>query len=150
MFLVEGHLITFHIRPRSAVHPRRKKSVNLIDAYTISGLFAARMLPSGQYKVNAPVAARRYRDGLECEDREEDTLFIVLYYPHSFGAGSDGTQAALPSLQASRAMLVFRARSRVERDLWCWAINTEIEKVARKQKERERAIRENGGVHEWK
>lgn len=150
LFIVSGHLVQFNIRSKASFHPRRSETISLLDAYVVSGLFAAQSLPSGQYKPNAPVAARRYRDGLEAEEREEDTLFMLLYYPHTFGAGMGEGRAATPALGAKRRTMVFRARSKVERDLWCWAINLEIEKVARAQKDRELGIRSDGGICTWK
>jgi hypothetical protein len=149
LFLVDGHLVQFRIRGRPTFHPRHGKVVNLIDAYIISGFLAAQALPSGEYRPNAPTAARRYRDGLESDDRDEDTLFIVLYYPHTFQAGMGAGRAAMPSLSSERKMVVFRARSKVERDLWCWALNTEIEKVSRKRADREETLRTVGKVHLW-
>lgn len=150
LFIVPGHLVQFSIRSKSSFHPRRSENISLLDAYVVSGLFAAQSLPSGQYKPNAPAAARRYRDGLEAEEREEDTLFMLLYYPHPVGAGMGEGYAATPALGAKRRTLVFRARSKVERDLWCWAINLEIEKVARGQKDREVGLRNAGGICSWK
>ena len=150
MLIVSGHLVLFNIRAKSAFHPRRNDTISLLDAYAVSGLFAAQSLPSGQFKPNAPIVARRYRDGLEAEEREEDTLFMLLYYPHSFGAGMGEGRAATPTLGANRRTMVFRARSKVERDLWCWALNLEIEKVARAQKDREMDMRSDGGICTWK
>ncbi|VDC02434.1 unnamed protein product [Peniophora sp. CBMAI 1063] len=150
LFIVSGHLVQFNIRSQSAFHPRRNETISLLDAYAVSGLFAAQSLPSGQFKPNAPITARRYRDGLEAEEREEDTLFMLLYYPHSFGAGMGEGKAATPTLGANRRTMVFRARSKVERDLWCWAINLEIEKVGRAQKDRELGLRNDGGICTWK
>ena len=149
LFLVGGHLIQHKIKPNALFYPRRRKVINLIDAYTASGVLAAQALPRGQYKPNAPTTARRYCDGLETKDPEEDTLFVVYYFPHTVGAGmGPGARAAVPSLRSKRKLLVFRARSKVERDLWCWAINTEIEKVARATKDREERLRGLGKVTE--
>ncbi|KAI0320151.1 hypothetical protein OF83DRAFT_1053638 [Amylostereum chailletii] len=147
LFLVGGHLVQFRIKSEALFHPRRSKVVNLLDAYTASGIFAAQELPRGQYKPNSAPAARRYRDGLETNDPEEDLLFVVYYYPHTVGAGMN-SRAAMPSLSTKRKLLVFRARSKVERDLWCSAINMEIEKIARATKEREARMRDAGKLVE--
>ena len=53
---------------------------------------------------------------------------------------------SLPSLSAKHKMLVFKARSKLERDAWCWALNTEIEKMVRVQKDREEMLRESGNL----
>ncbi|TFY79105.1 hypothetical protein EWM64_g4906 [Hericium alpestre] len=145
LFLVCGHLLQYDVKAGRVHHHRRGPVVNLLDAYTVSGVFAAQSLPLGQYDPNAPPTARRYQDGLECDDLEEDLLFIVYYFPHSVGAGQKaGTHATIPNLSAARKMLVFRTRSRVERDVWCWALNAEIEKVTRAAREREEKLRHAG------
>ncbi|KAI0051385.1 hypothetical protein FA95DRAFT_1554452 [Auriscalpium vulgare] len=147
LFLVAGRIVQFSIRSGSIYHKRHGKTIHLVDAYTASGVFAAQALPIGQYSPNAPPTARRYQDGLETDDLEEDTLFVVYYYPHSLtlntGAGGEGA-ARIPALGADRKLMVCRTRSKVERDVWCWAINTEIEKVARAERDREAVLRQAG------
>ncbi|KAF5338894.1 hypothetical protein D9611_008762 [Ephemerocybe angulata] len=151
--LVAGHLVRFRIKPNSAMHMGGAKKINLLDAYVISGYFAAMNLPSGQFKANAPSAPRRYLDGLETDDRDEDMLFMLWYRPHppATDAAKAPTIAATPSksvprLSAKHKMLVFRTRSRIERDAWCWALTTEIEKIARVQTEREVKLRDTGNL----
>lgn len=39
------------------------------------------------------------------------------------------------SLKAKRRVLVLKARSKLERDGWCWALNTEIERLSRSTRE---------------
>ncbi|THH16545.1 hypothetical protein EW146_g4095 [Bondarzewia mesenterica] len=154
LFIVSGHLIQYHMKADSVHHRRQGRAINLLDAYTASGVFAAQSLPSGQYRANGPPMARRYQDGLENDDAEEDTLFVLYYYPHSVGAGVDGIEvqakgkdeAPIPKLSAERKLMVFRTRSRVERDVWCWALNTEIEKLVRAKAEREEKMRHAGGL----
>lgn len=142
----------YHIKAHATRYVRTK-AFNLLDACVVSGLFATQLLPRDQHDLNKPPVARRYQDGLESDDCEEDLLFVVSYYPHSVGAGlgfvqPDGrareTRAALPALDDKRKWLVFRARSRVERDIWCWALNVEIEKIVRGKKEREAKLRDAG------
>lgn len=142
----------YHIKAHATQHVRTK-AFNLLDACVVSGLFATQLLPREQRNLNEPPVARRYQDGLESDDCEEDVVFVVSYYPHTAGAGMslvqpDGrareTRAALPALDAKRKWLVFRARSRVERDIWCWALNVEIEKIVRAKKEREEKLRDAG------
>lgn len=138
----------------------KRKAINLIDAYVCSGYFAAQTLPAGQFKPGSPVVARRYADGLETQDPEEDTLFMLWYRSHPVGAGDETgsspaaqihkargppRSAAIPPLSAKRSVILFRTRSKLERDAWCWALNTEIEKLAHSNPQREIRVRETGG-----
>jgi Pleckstrin homology domain len=139
LFLVAGQLVQYRINPKSTQYRRREKSVSLLDAYIMSGVFAAQALPKGQYNPNNPVTPRRYADGLESDDAEENMLFVVYYVPHTVGQAEK-----VPSLNAVKKMLVFLCRSRVERDVWCWALNTEIEKLVRERRDREEKWRSVG------
>lgn len=147
--LLSGHLVEFDISPHHSMHHRRGKSINLLDTYVCSGYFAAQYLPAGQYDANAPPVARRYGDGLETDDSEEDTMFIIWYRNISGAAegvvgNNNGTTTDIPALKAKRKVKVFRTRSKLERDAWVWAINVEIEKVVRASKDREEAVRQVG------
>ena len=151
MFLVAGHLIHFRITPKSSLHQSMQKKTNLMDAYVCSGYLAALGLPQGQYNPTDNMAARRYQDGLETDDPEEDRLFMVWYLPQAAvtnGAITLGATPvmpkAVPALSARKKVLICRTRSKLERDAWCWALNSEIEKIVRAQKEREELLRETG------
>ncbi|KAI8978669.1 Pleckstrin homology domain-containing protein [Trametes punicea] len=147
LFLIAGHLVQYHITGRASLHHEKDKVIPLLDAYICSGYFAAQYLPEGQYDANAPAVARRYQDGLEADDSEEDTLFIIWYRtPKGLAAGVRRNNAAadIPPLTAKRKAAVFRTRSKLERDAWVWAINAEIEKVVRASREREEAVRSAG------
>ncbi|KAH6912535.1 Pleckstrin homology domain-containing protein [Coprinopsis sp. MPI-PUGE-AT-0042] len=155
MFLIAGHLVRYRIKPGSCIHTTTRKKINLIDAYVFSGYFASLTLPTGQFRVDKPPAPRRYQDGLETDDREEDMLLMVFYFPHpaQTEAGRTPTAApmpnvAVPPLSAKRKVLVIRTRSRIERDAWCFALNTEIEKIVRVQREREEKLKETGQLKE--
>ena len=129
------------------MYHRKDKIIDLLDAYLCSGYFAAQYLPEGQYDANAPPVARRYQDGLETDDGEEDTLFIVWYRNvkgAAEGVRRNNSGADLPPLNAKRKVAIFRTRSKLERDAWVWAINVEIEKVVRASKDREEAVRQAG------
>jgi len=135
--------VQFHVKPKSPLHTSMRKRINLVDAYICSGYFAALALPQGQYStVNA--TPRRYQDGLEADDPEEDMLFMVWYRPQPPTA--ENTLSAVPALSAKRKVIVFRTRSKLERDAWCWALNCEIEKIARAQRVREEMLRDTGGL----
>ncbi|KDQ62280.1 hypothetical protein JAAARDRAFT_454727 [Jaapia argillacea MUCL 33604] len=150
LILISGHIVQFHIGPRASLHHRRKKrTISLQDAYVCSGYFAAKSLPQGEFNPEAAPVARRYQDGLEAEDMEEDTLFIIWYHPHTIGF-QDGSGAdklsKVPPLSKNRKAAVFRTRSKLERDSWCWALNCEIEKVIRANQGRESKVREAGNL----
>lgn len=153
MFLIPGYLVQFRVTPKSSLHTSMRKKTNLVDAYVCSGYFAALMLPEGQYKANANAPPRRYQDGLEADDPEEDMLFIVWYRSQAatHEAGRNATPVAqapkaVPGLSSKRKLLVFRTRSKLERDAWCWALNCEIEKIVRAQRDREEKLRDTGNL----
>lgn len=126
------------------MHHRRRVEMSLLDAYVCSGYFAAAHLPEGQYNLDAPPAARRYQDGLETDDREEDTLFMIWYREISADEKRNAENITVPPLTAKRKLAVFRARGKLERDAWCWAINSEIEKIVRTAQKREIKVRDAG------
>lgn len=153
LILTNGHLIRFRITPNSALHLIMSKKTPLLDAYVCSGYLAAISLPRGQYVASASAAPRRYQDGLEADDPEEDTLFMVWYHPQSSVAmqptATDPTSPSskpLPTLSSKKKVMVFRTRSKLERDAWCWAINCEIERLVRMEREREIKLREAGNL----
>ncbi|KDR82730.1 hypothetical protein GALMADRAFT_844524 [Galerina marginata CBS 339.88] len=153
LFLVAGHLVLFRVGPHSSLYPAIRKKINLLNAYVCSGYFAAQTLPKGQYMPNTPPPPRRYQDGLETDDREEDMLFMIWYRPQRqmTNADEDPTTTSVnmksvPSLSAKNKTLVFRTRSLLEKDSWCWALNSEIEKIVRAQKSREEKLRETGNL----
>ena len=160
LFLVPGRLIKFDVSPTSTLHHRNSKEIVLLDAYVCSGYFAALALRPGEYSPESPNLPRRYFDGLETDEREEDELFVIWYRKSSASAASWGQRSnapaggfqptqPVPSLsKGSHKLAVFRTRSKVERDAWCWALGCEIEKVVRNNRDRERRVREAGGLVE--
>lgn len=153
LFLVAGHLVSFRIDGQSSIYPSIKKKINLVEAYVCSGYFAAQMLPRDQYSPNTPAAARRYGDGLETDDREEDMIFMIWYrrHPQILHADQDPTTThvdneKIPNLSKKLKVLLFKTRSCLERDSWCWAINSEIEKIMRAQVKRESRLAEAGNL----
>ncbi|KAL1748046.1 Pleckstrin homology domain-containing protein [Schizophyllum fasciatum] len=157
LFLIAGHLVSFRMRRGSFVHRAMKRKLNLVDAYVVSGYFAALALPRGQFSPGDDSLPRRYQDGLEADDPEDDLLFMVWYRKQQPSLGpanvtDDGVieapavtaPAGVPALSAKETVAVFRTRSKLERDAWCWAINCEVEKIVREQKEREERLRNTG------
>ena len=54
------------------------------------------------------------------------------------------TSSSVPALNSKHQILVFKARSKLERDAWCWALNAEIERVVRATADREERLRSGG------
>jgi hypothetical protein len=76
MLLITGHLITFPIKEGNDSRAFRKgKTINLLDAYVCSGRFATKAIPFST--VQDGTVPRRYQDGLECTDTEQDTLIVL-------------------------------------------------------------------------
>ncbi|KAI0345763.1 hypothetical protein BDW22DRAFT_1324984 [Trametopsis cervina] len=144
LVLVAGHLVEFNI-PRAGVSLHRQRVIHLLDAYVCSGYLAALRLPEGQYNPDAPPLPRRYQDGLESNDLDEDTLFIVWWY--TGGAKHKNIpENNVPALDAKRKVSVYRTRSKLERDAWVWSIKAEVEKAIRADRDRETTLREAGGL----
>ncbi len=142
LVLVPGHLVQFRITGTSLYH-RRGKVLHLLDSYVCSGYFAAQYLPEGQYDPDSPPLPRRYQDGLESNDQDEDTLFMLWSYKKERVALNVSSKN-IPPLSAKRQIFVFRTRSKLERDAWVWAIKAEVEKAARDVPAREKSLREDG------
>ncbi|THH01570.1 hypothetical protein EW026_g1154 [Hermanssonia centrifuga] len=124
LVLVPGHLVQFRITGTSLYHRRGK------------------YLPEGQYDPDSPPLPRRYQDGLESNDQDEDTLFMIWSYKKERDAYVSSKN--IPPLSAKRQIFVFRTRSKLERDAWVWAIKAEVEKAARDVPAREKLLREDG------
>lgn len=148
MFLVANHLVQYRIRTNSLLHPIVKK-ICLSDAYVSSGYLAALVLPGSEFDPSKLPVGRRFQDGLETDDKDEDVIFMICYRPrsrHTPDTLYHTNTTNVPPLSSKQKTLVFRTRSKLERDSWCWAINCEIERTVRMQKGRENAIRNNGDV----
>lgn len=76
--LTHGHIILFHMTSNKAAHHHRSKSINLLDSYVYSGQLAAATLPKGyDGDGSAEGTPRRYQDGLEAQDSDDDVTFII-------------------------------------------------------------------------
>ncbi|KDQ11404.1 hypothetical protein BOTBODRAFT_57377 [Botryobasidium botryosum FD-172 SS1] len=153
MVLVSGHLVMFHItKTRPAFH-HQSRVISLLDAYTYSGQLAVMLLPRGP-ESRSTVTPRRYADGLEAADNEEDNTFLLWYRPQPAGWKYEDNAAnpteTVPPLGGKHKFHVFKARSKLERDAWCWAINCEIERVVRAAKGRETKVRNSGELERSK
>lgn len=58
----------------------------------------------------------------------------------------DGSKLAFSpfNLKTKHRVLVLKARSKLERDAWCWALNTEIERLSRRTTGRGRGAQDVG------
>lgn len=147
LILVSGRLIQFHVKQKAALYHRLSRDICLLDAYVCSGYLAALALPREEFDLNSRNPPRRYGDGLEAHEPEEDTLFMIWYRKtqNSNTKGSGGGDA-IPALSAKLKTVVFRTRNKVERDAWCWALGCEIDKLVRKNGDREHRLREIGAL----
>ena len=146
IILSGGWLVQFTVND-SSLHNHQVKRINLLDAYICSGYYAALALPEEEYDPNAPSPAKYFQDGLETKDTTEDTLLLLWYRSHTShvpASKEDLDSVPLKKLNATRSVLICRARSRLERDAWCWALNVQIEKLVRASREREMRAREQG------
>jgi hypothetical protein len=84
-----------------------------------------------------------------------DTVLVIWYRPHFVTADKNkyiaraqqDAQYVPPALgNSGHQKLVLRARSKLERDAWASALNLEIERLARRRKDREDRIRGTGNV----
>lgn len=104
-----------------------------------------------------PFCARSLRstDLLALPPPHSDTVLVIWYRPH-FTTTSESKYLARAQQDAQHVpaalgnsghqKLVLRARSKLERDAWAWALNLEIERLARRRKDREDRIRSAGNV----
>ncbi|KAF8746548.1 Pleckstrin homology domain, partial [Rhizoctonia solani] len=169
--LTGGHLVLFHITPNVTSYHRHSRTVNLADAYVYSGQIAMRSLPRAAGVDSRQKIPRRYQDGLESDDRyfsliiadffdsrassEEDTTFIIWYRPHNTHIpldpllSSESTvkdEPTIAPLGGKHKLIICKARSRLERDVWCWVLNTEIERLSRMLLTREKHMRRQGAL----
>ncbi|WVW84624.1 hypothetical protein I302_106658 [Kwoniella bestiolae CBS 10118] len=161
-----GTLILFKIKKKNAFHTRKKR-YPLFGAYVYSGMLALDELPSTSSADVFTSESRVYQDGLQSSDGAEDTTFCVrLTSPSSSkkdkgGWGRKvtqpwenhdivGDQNFLPPDLSKKPsqLLIFRARSQLERDRWVWAINAEMERQVRSHVKQEEILRNYGNVPE--
>lgn len=145
LVLVSGHLIPFHVRRNSTLHRQRGREVSLLDAYIYSGYLAALTLPREEFNPSDPIPPRRYCDGVEADEPVEDISFM-LWYRKARTSSAGGQASGIPPHSAKFKTVIFKTRNKVERDAWCWALNCEIEKVVRRNREREQRLRQMGAL----
>ncbi|KAG9035602.1 hypothetical protein FRB95_011008 [Tulasnella sp. JGI-2019a] len=148
--LTHGCIVQYFLKPTKSAHFNRSRAINLLDAYVYSGQLAISSLPQGSAQPSQ-AAPKRYQDGLEADDDDEDVTFIIWYRPHSSGPlvnekTTGGQHTTIPPLDGKHKILVCKARSILERDSWCFALNAEIERLSRRTSSREKDIQELGGI----
>lgn len=77
------------------------------------------------------------------------TYFLPLtsfrYRPHDVKRTfTSEDNAPIPAINAKHKIIVVKARSKLERDHWCWAVNEEIERIARRNVDRELRLHQGG------
>ena len=110
------------------MHYHHAGKICLNNAYVCSGYYVAVALPPDEYDANAPTAAKIFKDGFISKDSAEDTLFLLWYYPKAIHTNSNPDRMHIPAIGPTRKLLICRAKSILDRDSWCWALNCEIEK----------------------
>lgn len=79
LVLASGHLVCYRLASKSGALHLNDGAINLRDAYVCSGTFATQSLPRREFQNhNAP---KRYQDGLESYDPDEDVTFILWLVP---------------------------------------------------------------------
>ncbi|WWD18499.1 hypothetical protein CI109_102951 [Kwoniella shandongensis] len=153
--LTQGCLVSFKIKRKDSFHPRKKR-YPLFGAYVYSGMLAQDELHEASNSDAFSTQARVYQDGLQSSDPAEDTTFCLRLPTSPSRWGKKRTQPwemeedadfLPPGLSKKPAtLLIFRARSKLERDRWVWAINAEMERQVRSHLKQEEALREYGKV----
>ncbi|EJU03351.1 hypothetical protein DACRYDRAFT_78267 [Dacryopinax primogenitus] len=162
--LVRGHLMQFQLTRSITSAYRMISSIPLADAYVYSGQSVVATMPPSRDEQQGHFITRYYQDGFEARDSDEDTTFILWYRDTNVDSrpvakppeeaiaaahveyGADPLPGHIPALKDKNRILICRARSKLERDAWCWALNVEIERVVRGSVARESAVREHGEI----
>ncbi|KAH0277878.1 hypothetical protein KCU91_g2863, partial [Aureobasidium melanogenum] len=159
VILCHGHLLIFKDTLRSAtgkkmshIHHERIASIDLRDCYLYSGLITANDLlyQNRTFDNNRPgnsALPRMYlEDGWASADDDAMTTFVLWTGQHKgwFRAreedGNEGQQKKggarnklkrVSQLGTTGRAIVFKARSRTERDHWVLGIETEIERLSK-------------------
>ncbi|ORY24284.1 Pleckstrin homology domain-domain-containing protein [Naematelia encephala] len=153
--LTGGCLVSFKVKSRDCFLPR-KNNYPLFGAYVYSGMLAQDELHESVNEGGFQNTARVYQDGLQSSDGAEDTTFCVRLPIPTSTWGKRRTQPwemeeeadfFPPGLSSTPpALLIFRARSKLERDRWVWGINAEMERQVRSHVKQEEALRQLGQV----
>ncbi|GAA5872147.1 hypothetical protein JCM1840_006333 [Sporobolomyces johnsonii] len=139
-------------QPLATPYHRRKFTLSLRDCYCYSGSLTAALLrgttnttawdPANTTQHHFP---RCYTttDGLRTTDDDEDCTFVILRMKH----GGHGGGKTFGQKGVAR---VYRARSKVERDQFVYALNCAIERLLRGEQEREERLRDFSWLEQQK
>ncbi|CAG8553080.1 7854_t:CDS:2 [Cetraspora pellucida] len=147
--LTRGYLIFYQLQSWSIVgrknrrsYHRQKGIINLLDCYIYSGHLTDHDLPhsSTSHKLGNEVLylPRIYSDGMCCFDDDDECTFVVWQGNKHHVIKRHGTIGLelqkKTTLDSSGKAWIFRARNRIEREEWVWALNVEIERCLMEQK----------------
>ncbi|GAA5994393.1 Spo71p [Rhodotorula paludigena] len=142
----QTHTRDINGQPLPTPYHRRRKLIALRDCYVYSGSLASHLLSSHAGSSNNwdPADESEHQfprcyphsDGLRAADDVEDCTFVILRVKHS----KSGANIKLG--QSGGVARVYRARSKLERDQFVYALNASIERILRGEKEREGRLRD--------
>ncbi|RPB10634.1 hypothetical protein P167DRAFT_537550 [Morchella conica CCBAS932] len=144
--LCHGEMLIFHHTYRSRtgvelphVHQERHVSLSLRDCYIYSGLITENDLlyQNQTFDSNTPgrhSLPRVYQDGMTSHDEDTMTCFVLWHGMRRslFKTTDDDGRTVrhrVTQLGAAGKCIVFKARSRLERDAWVMSIGMEIERL---------------------
>ncbi|RIA85001.1 Pleckstrin homology domain-containing protein [Glomus cerebriforme] len=153
--LTRGNLLYYKLYTRKINGVAKRRSfhkrcgcINLADCYVYSGnITEYDLLYSSSSRFSATndgthKLPRIYPDGMYNFDDDEECTFVIWQGIRTYYFGKDEEKKGLSICLKNKILLdhpgrtwVFRARSKVEREEWVWAINVEI-KRAYKEKEK--------------
>ncbi|GAA5865964.1 hypothetical protein JCM3774_005540 [Rhodotorula dairenensis] len=152
--LLPGILLEFlHVnrdingQPLPSPYHKRQRILHLRDCYVYSGTLTDHLneLSTGT-GVWDPADESEHQfprcypgtDGLRTADERDDCTFVVFKIKHS----KSGNDCKLGKKGKSTDARVFRTRSKLERDLFVYALNLSIERLLRGEKDREDRLRD--------
>ncbi|KAK4686458.1 hypothetical protein P7C73_g3664, partial [Tremellales sp. Uapishka_1] len=154
LVLTGGYLVTYKLK-KNSFHPRKQRYL-LFGAYVYSGLLAQEEVHEAVDEDGFFTRPRVYQDGLQTGDGAEDTTFCVRLSSKAGWKGShvkpweeeDIVDGFVPPALSKKppVLLIFRTRSKLERDRWVWAINAEMERQVRRHIGQEDKSRQLGNV----
>ncbi|EEH50087.1 uncharacterized protein PADG_06166 [Paracoccidioides brasiliensis Pb18] len=153
VILTEGQILTFqsHLRKLSGqeiphTHQERQWALDLRDCYIYSGLITSSDLLYQNHTIDTNLPGQRasprlyITDGWTSSDEDIATCFVVWYnarktvfrsqeWQHKGNALARTKWKRVSALGVPGRSIVFKARSRAERDMWVLAIETEIDRL---------------------
>ncbi|KIR57141.1 spore wall assembly protein [Cryptococcus gattii Ru294] len=155
MALTQGTFVSFKVTGKASFHVR-KKNYPLFGAYTYSGLLAHEEIHEPHNRDAFFSQYRVYQDGLQSSDGPDDTTFCIrlaISGSHSsenasnpWHSSDNEDHTSIKLSKSPRSLLIFRARSKLERDRWVWAINAEVERQVRAHLDQQNRFRAYGKV----